>query len=84
MQVFIIIHVVALVYYIKGILSPKMFKVAVTLVVSIGMYAFLYCFSLHVYNYHTLIRGVYLLLIQLHTASTDGITSRFPGLCIMG
>ncbi|KAF6164497.1 hypothetical protein GIB67_025323 [Kingdonia uniflora] len=35
--VFIIIHVVALVYHIKGILSPKMFKVAVTLVVSIGM-----------------------------------------------
>ncbi|XP_010254009.1 PREDICTED: dolichyl-diphosphooligosaccharide--protein glycosyltransferase subunit STT3A-like [Nelumbo nucifera] len=35
--VFIIIHVVALVYYIKGLLSPKMFKVAVTLVVSIGM-----------------------------------------------
>ena len=37
MQVFIIIHVVALVYYIKGILTPKMFKVAVTLVVSIGL-----------------------------------------------
>ncbi|KAL2500898.1 Dolichyl-diphosphooligosaccharide--protein glycosyltransferase subunit STT3A [Forsythia ovata] len=36
-QVFIIIHVVALVYYIKGILSPQMFKVAVTLVVSIGL-----------------------------------------------
>ncbi|KAF3561313.1 hypothetical protein DY000_02018424 [Brassica cretica] len=36
-SVFIIIHVVALVYYIKGILSPKMFKVAVTLVVSIGL-----------------------------------------------
>ncbi|KAI9191022.1 hypothetical protein LWI28_002352 [Acer negundo] len=35
--VFIIIHVVALVYYIKGILSAKMFKVAVTLVVSIGL-----------------------------------------------
>ncbi|KAG6385714.1 hypothetical protein SASPL_154592 [Salvia splendens] len=35
--VFIIIHVVALVYYIKGILSPQMFKVAVTLVVSVGM-----------------------------------------------
>ncbi|KAG6587990.1 Dolichyl-diphosphooligosaccharide--protein glycosyltransferase subunit STT3A, partial [Cucurbita argyrosperma subsp. sororia] len=35
--VFIIIHVVALVYYIKGILSQKMFKVAVTLVVSIGL-----------------------------------------------
>ncbi|XP_068342761.1 dolichyl-diphosphooligosaccharide--protein glycosyltransferase subunit STT3A-like [Pyrus communis] len=35
--VFIILHVVALVYYIKGILSPKMFKVAVTLVVSIGL-----------------------------------------------
>ncbi|KAI3964445.1 hypothetical protein MKX01_007135 [Papaver californicum] len=35
--VFIIIHVVALVYYIKGVLSPKMFKVAVTLVVSVGM-----------------------------------------------
>ncbi|CAL9774865.1 unnamed protein product [Musa acuminata subsp. burmannicoides] len=35
--VFIIIHVVALVYYIKGILSPKMFKVAVTLVVTIGI-----------------------------------------------
>ncbi|KAL7239950.1 hypothetical protein ACSBR2_005752 [Camellia fascicularis] len=31
--VFIIIHVVALVYYIKGILAPKMFKVAVTLVI---------------------------------------------------
>ncbi|CAI0543468.1 unnamed protein product [Linum tenue] len=36
-QVFIIIHVVALAYYIKGILSPKMFKVAVTLVVSAGL-----------------------------------------------
>ncbi|XP_042033210.1 dolichyl-diphosphooligosaccharide--protein glycosyltransferase subunit STT3A-like isoform X2 [Salvia splendens] len=35
--VFIIIHVVALVYYIKGILTPQMFKVAVTLVVSVGM-----------------------------------------------
>ncbi|XVE98105.1 hypothetical protein REPUB_Repub03eG0076600 [Reevesia pubescens] len=35
--VFIIIHVVALVHYIKGILSPKMFKVAVTLVVSFGL-----------------------------------------------
>ncbi|XP_010519673.1 PREDICTED: dolichyl-diphosphooligosaccharide--protein glycosyltransferase subunit STT3A-like [Tarenaya hassleriana] len=35
--VFIIIHIVALVYYIKGILSPKMFKVAVTLVVTIGL-----------------------------------------------
>ncbi|KAI5320367.1 hypothetical protein PRUPE_7G222300 [Prunus persica] len=35
--VFIIIHVVAFVYYIKGILSPKMFKVAVTLVLSIGL-----------------------------------------------
>ncbi|CAJ1951683.1 unnamed protein product [Sphenostylis stenocarpa] len=35
--VFIIIHVVALVYYIKGVLSPKMFKVAVALVVSVGL-----------------------------------------------
>ncbi|MCL7035937.1 hypothetical protein MKW94_014945 [Papaver nudicaule] len=35
--VFIIIHVVALVYYVKGVLTPKMFKVAVTLVVSVGM-----------------------------------------------
>ncbi|KAI3801979.1 hypothetical protein L1987_30099 [Smallanthus sonchifolius] len=35
--VFIIIHVVALAYYIKGILSPKMFKVAATLVISVGL-----------------------------------------------
>ncbi|KAF9662569.1 hypothetical protein SADUNF_Sadunf18G0067900 [Salix dunnii] len=35
--VFIIIHVVALVYHVKGNLSPRMFKVAVTLVVSVGM-----------------------------------------------
>ncbi|XP_044464926.1 dolichyl-diphosphooligosaccharide--protein glycosyltransferase subunit STT3A [Mangifera indica] len=35
--VFIVIHVVALVYYIKGILSAKMFKIAVTLVVSVGL-----------------------------------------------
>ncbi|KAM7509574.1 hypothetical protein LguiA_020027 [Lonicera macranthoides] len=35
--VFIIIHVVALAYYIKGILTPKMFRVAVTLVVSVGL-----------------------------------------------
>lgn len=35
--VFIVIHVVALAYYIKGILSPKMFKVAATLVVSVGV-----------------------------------------------
>ncbi|KAK9102340.1 hypothetical protein Sjap_019594 [Stephania japonica] len=41
--VFIILHVVALVYYIKGILSPKMFKVAVTLVVSVGVVV---CFAM--------------------------------------
>nr|XP_010915814.1 dolichyl-diphosphooligosaccharide--protein glycosyltransferase subunit STT3A [Elaeis guineensis] len=35
--VFVIIHMVALVYYIKGILSPKMFKVAMTLAVTIGL-----------------------------------------------
>ncbi|KAE8710417.1 Dolichyl-diphosphooligosaccharide--protein glycosyltransferase subunit STT3A [Hibiscus syriacus] len=35
--VFIIVHVVAFVYYIKGVLSPKMFEVAVTLVVSVGL-----------------------------------------------
>ncbi|XP_073006848.1 dolichyl-diphosphooligosaccharide--protein glycosyltransferase subunit STT3A [Typha latifolia] len=35
--VFIIIHVVAIVYYIKGILSPKLFKVAMTLVMMAGM-----------------------------------------------
>ncbi|CDP20859.1 unnamed protein product [Coffea canephora] len=35
--VFIIIHVVALVYYIKGILSPRMLKVAIMLVFSIGL-----------------------------------------------
>ncbi|KAJ0030399.1 hypothetical protein Pint_13253 [Pistacia integerrima] len=35
--VFIVIHVVALVHYIKGVLSAKMFKVAVTLVVSVGL-----------------------------------------------
>ncbi|XP_042482655.1 dolichyl-diphosphooligosaccharide--protein glycosyltransferase subunit STT3A [Macadamia integrifolia] len=35
--VFIIIHVVAFVYYIKGLLSQKMFKVAVALVLSVGM-----------------------------------------------
>ncbi|KAJ7973807.1 Dolichyl-diphosphooligosaccharide--protein glycosyltransferase subunit STT3A [Quillaja saponaria] len=35
--VFIILHVVALVYYIKGILSPNMFKAAVTLVLSVGL-----------------------------------------------
>ncbi|KAL5572592.1 hypothetical protein UlMin_022189 [Ulmus minor] len=35
--VFIIIHVVALVHYIKGVLSPKMFKVAVTFVLSVGV-----------------------------------------------
>ncbi|XP_057806703.1 dolichyl-diphosphooligosaccharide--protein glycosyltransferase subunit STT3A isoform X1 [Salvia miltiorrhiza] len=40
--VFIIIHVVALVYYIKGLLTPQMFKVAVTLVVSVGM---ILCFA---------------------------------------
>ncbi|XP_068655991.1 dolichyl-diphosphooligosaccharide--protein glycosyltransferase subunit STT3A-like isoform X2 [Aristolochia californica] len=35
--VFIIIHVVAFVHYIRGILTPKMFRVAMTLVLSIGM-----------------------------------------------
>ncbi|XP_011048330.1 PREDICTED: dolichyl-diphosphooligosaccharide--protein glycosyltransferase subunit STT3A isoform X2 [Populus euphratica] len=35
--VFIIIHVVALVYHVKENLSPRMFKVAVTLVVSVGL-----------------------------------------------
>ncbi|KAJ6801701.1 dolichyl-diphosphooligosaccharide--protein glycosyltransferase subunit STT3A [Iris pallida] len=35
--VFIIIHVVALVYYVKGVLSPQMFKVAVTFVLTFGV-----------------------------------------------
>ncbi|KAM3321094.1 dolichyl-diphosphooligosaccharide-protein glycosyltransferase subunit STT3A isoform X1 [Capsicum chacoense] len=35
--VFLILNVVGLVYYIKGMLTPKMFKVAVTLVVSAGL-----------------------------------------------
>lgn len=35
--VFIIIHVVALVYYIRGILSPKMFKLAVTVVLTVAL-----------------------------------------------
>ncbi|KAJ4749667.1 Dolichyl-diphosphooligosaccharide--protein glycosyltransferase subunit STT3A [Rhynchospora pubera] len=35
--VFIIIHVVALVYYIKGILTPRLFKVATTLVLTVGI-----------------------------------------------
>ncbi|XP_073271888.1 dolichyl-diphosphooligosaccharide--protein glycosyltransferase subunit STT3A-like isoform X2 [Primulina huaijiensis] len=35
--VFLVIHVVALVYYVKGILTPQMFKVAVTLIVSVGL-----------------------------------------------
>ncbi|XP_020577571.1 dolichyl-diphosphooligosaccharide--protein glycosyltransferase subunit STT3A [Phalaenopsis equestris] len=38
--VFIIIHVVAFVYFIKGILSPKMFKVAITLVLTVGIAIF--------------------------------------------
>lgn len=40
--VFIILHVVALVYYIKGILTPQMFKVAVTLVIAVGL---IVCFA---------------------------------------
>ncbi|KAL6519121.1 Dolichyl-diphosphooligosaccharide--protein glycosyltransferase subunit stt3a [Orobanche gracilis] len=43
--VFIIIHIVALVYYIKGILPPQMFKVAVTLVVSVGLDSLPCCFD---------------------------------------
>ncbi|KAL6560928.1 Dolichyl-diphosphooligosaccharide--protein glycosyltransferase subunit stt3a [Orobanche hederae] len=43
--VFIIIHIVALVYYIKGILPPQMFKVAVTLVVSVGLDTLRCCFD---------------------------------------
>ncbi|KAG0459542.1 hypothetical protein HPP92_022670 [Vanilla planifolia] len=35
--VFIIIHVVGIVYFIKGILPPKMFKVAITLVLTFGI-----------------------------------------------
>jgi dolichyl-diphosphooligosaccharide--protein glycosyltransferase len=35
--VFIILHVVALVYYIKGLLTPRLFKVAMTLVITVGL-----------------------------------------------
>ncbi|CAO2178296.1 unnamed protein product [Urochloa humidicola] len=35
--VFIILHVVALVYYIKGLLTPRLFKVAMTFVVTVGL-----------------------------------------------
>ncbi|TVU35136.1 hypothetical protein EJB05_17007 [Eragrostis curvula] len=39
--VFIILHVVALVYYIKGLLTPRLFKVAMTFVIKVGL-AFCY------------------------------------------
>ncbi|XP_037413889.1 dolichyl-diphosphooligosaccharide--protein glycosyltransferase subunit STT3A-like isoform X2 [Triticum dicoccoides] len=35
--VFIILHVVALVYYIKGLLTPRLFKVAMTFVLTVGL-----------------------------------------------
>uniref|UniRef100_A0A804NDD2 dolichyl-diphosphooligosaccharide--protein glycotransferase n=1 Tax=Zea mays TaxID=4577 RepID=A0A804NDD2_MAIZE len=35
--VFIILHVVALVYYIKGLLTPRLFKVAMTFVITVGL-----------------------------------------------
>ncbi|KAL6845147.1 hypothetical protein ACP4OV_024642 [Aristida adscensionis] len=40
--VFIILHVVALVYYIKGLLTPRLFKVAMTFVITVGLAV---CFS---------------------------------------
>jgi dolichyl-diphosphooligosaccharide--protein glycosyltransferase len=36
-QVFIILHVVALVYFIKGLLTPRLFKVAMTFVLTVGL-----------------------------------------------
>lgn len=36
-QVFIILHVIALVYYIKGLLTPRLFKVAMTFVLTVGL-----------------------------------------------
>ncbi|KAK1667139.1 hypothetical protein QYE76_055298 [Lolium multiflorum] len=35
--VFIILHVVALVYFIKGLLTPRLFKVAMTFVLTVGL-----------------------------------------------
>ncbi|VAH21276.1 unnamed protein product [Triticum turgidum subsp. durum] len=35
--VFIILHVVAFVYYIKGLLTPRLFKMAMTLVITVGL-----------------------------------------------
>ncbi|XP_044977021.1 dolichyl-diphosphooligosaccharide--protein glycosyltransferase subunit STT3A-like isoform X2 [Hordeum vulgare subsp. vulgare] len=35
--VFIILHVIALVYYIKGLLTPRLFKVAMTFVLTVGL-----------------------------------------------
>lgn len=35
--VFIILHVVALVYYIKGLLTSRLFKVAMTFVITVGL-----------------------------------------------
>ncbi|WVZ68859.1 hypothetical protein U9M48_017741, partial [Paspalum notatum var. saurae] len=35
--VFIILHVVAMVYYIKGLLTPRLFKVAMTFVITVGL-----------------------------------------------
>jgi hypothetical protein len=36
-QVLVILHVVALAYYVKRLLTPKMFRVAVAFVVVVGM-----------------------------------------------
>ncbi|GJM93161.1 hypothetical protein PR202_ga09691 [Eleusine coracana subsp. coracana] len=35
--VFIILHVVALIYYIKGLVTPRLFKVAMTFVITVGL-----------------------------------------------
>lgn len=39
LQVFVIIQVVALAHYMKRMLTPKAFRMAVTIVISVGTYA---------------------------------------------
>lgn len=38
LQVFVILHIVALVHYIRRILNPKTYRMALTLVLTVGTY----------------------------------------------
>ncbi|GJN17697.1 hypothetical protein PR202_gb04787 [Eleusine coracana subsp. coracana] len=87
--VFIILHVVALIYYIKGLVTPRLFKVAMTFVITVGL-CMLYLPKLrstfmsrvHIINLHFKVRLMLVLAPAASILSGIALSEAFKFHCV--